>query len=119
MMEAKDRNGAHCYEIRQILQEIDPLFDVEFYYPDETYEISFNSGHFQSIGYNDIDRNFFDNLREIYWLNAHGKILEDIDATNEKLEASQDRAESSFSGEIARQLHGAAVDRKVYGGVAL
>ena len=116
-MEAADKNGAHCSEIRQLLQEIDPLFEIDFYYPTEEYRITFNGGHFQSVGYNEMDRSVIGHVRETYWLNKTGRILDDIEQGNEKIERSEERQENAFAEDMAEKMFSAAVDRKVYGGV--
>ena len=99
-----DKNGANCCEIRPILQNIDPLFDVEFNYDAESYIIYFNGGFFQSTKYDEFTRETIERIGEVYYINTHGDILKEVEINNEKIDKSKERERGDMIHELAKDM---------------
>ena len=99
-----DRNGANCYEIRPILQGIDPLFDIGFNYDNESYIIYFNGGFFQSTPHDEFTRETIEEIAETYWRNTYGDIIKEIDENNKKIKLSQERERDDMIHELAKDM---------------
>jgi len=99
-----DKNGASCYEIRPILQGIDPLFDIEFNYDNESYIIYFNGGFFQNTPWREFDRTTIEKIAEVYWKNIYGDILSEVDKHNEKIERAKEREREDMIHELAKDM---------------
>lgn len=102
-----DKNGASCYEIRPILQNIDPLFDVEFNYDAESYIVYFNGGFFQSIPWDKFTRKTVREIADVYWRNTYSDIIAEIDEHNEKINRAKERKRDDMIHEMAKDLRGA------------
>ena len=99
-----DRNGAACYEIRPILQGIDPLFDIGFNYDTETYTVYFNNGFFQSVPWDEFTRETIKEIASVYWRNVYGDIIAEIDENNEKIKRSKERERDDMVQEMAKDM---------------
>ena len=99
-----DRNGANCYEIRPILQGIDPLFDIEFNYDTESYVIYFNGGFFQSTPWREFDRKTIEKIADVYWINTHCDIIAEVDKHNEKIKKSEENKRDDMIHELAKDM---------------
>ena len=99
-----DKNGAGCREIRTILQEIDPLFEVEFSYDNESYIIYFNRGFFQSIKWDELTRETLRDIMVTYWKNLYGDIVAEVDENNEKIERAKERKRDDMIHEMAKDM---------------
>lgn len=104
-----ERNGGCCYEIRPILQEIDPLFDIEFNNDRGEYIVYFNSGFFQSVKHEDFDRYTIEHIADVYRLNFYGDIIGEIEAHNEKLKRSEESSRNDMIQEMAKDLRKAVL----------
>ena len=99
-----DRNGADCYEIRPILQGIDPLFDIDFDYDAEQYNVYFNGGLFQSVPWNEFDRDTIEHISEVYWENTYGDVMKDVDEHNAKIKRSEESKREDMIHEMSKDL---------------
>lgn len=99
-----DRNGANCYEIRPILQGIDPLFDIEFNYDTESYTIYFNLGFFQTTRFDEFTRDTIEKIRETYWKNIYGDIAKEVDENNEKVNRARENKRDDMVREMAKDM---------------
>ena len=99
-----DKNGANCYEIRPILKSIDPLFDIEFNYDNESYIIYFNGGYFQSTRYDEFTRETIEKIQNVYWINTYGDIVSEVDKHNEKIKLSKERERDDMICEMSKDL---------------
>jgi len=97
-----DKNGANCYEIRPILQGIDPLFDVEFNYDTEEYIIYFNGGFFQTTKYDEFTRETIEKIEDVYWINTHGDIISEVEEHNAKIKRAEESKRSDMIHELAK-----------------
>lgn len=99
-----DKNGANCYEIRPILQGIDPLFDIEFNYDEESYIIYFNGGFFQNTKWDEFTRETIEKIQDVYWVNMHGDIVSEIEEHNAKIEKAEESKRADMIGELSKDM---------------
>ena len=98
------KNGANCYEIRPILQSIDPLFDIEFNYDTESYIIYFNGGFFQSVKWDEFTRETIKQIGGVYWLNTYGDVVSEVDKHNEKIKLAEENKRADMIGELSKDM---------------
>lgn len=99
-----DRYGADCRDIRPHLQAIDHLFDVVFNYDTARYMIYFNGGLFQTVLWNELDKNTIEAIKKTYWINVNGDPLKDVDVHNERIEQSREKSREDLSKELAKDM---------------
>lgn len=109
-----DRQGAKCNDIRPILREIDRGFDITFDFRTESYTITHNDTHFQTVPYGRVDRELIDNIRRSVWLNRNADILAEIERNNARVDASYDRAQSLYAESLAKDLRRPLVNNYLY-----
>lgn len=107
---------AKCKELRPLLKEIDPDFDINWNFPQETYTITHKGYFFMNVNYGEFDRKTFENIRKIVWQNIHGTIFDDIDKHNEKIEKAQDRHLSNIAETMAKDMRKPLADLYYHGG---
>ena len=104
-----DKNGANCYEIRPILQGIDPLFEIEFNYDAESYIIYFNGAFFQSTKWDEFDRDTILGIGETYYKNIYGDLVAEVDEHNEKIKRAQENKRNDMIHEMAKDMKKAII----------
>jgi hypothetical protein len=104
---------ANCSEIRPILKDIDPDFDVEFI--SGKYIITHKGNYFSQVNYGEFDRNTMENFRKVVWMNLNGNILDEIEKNNEKIDKSHERDLSNLSECMAKDLRKPLLNAVDYG----
>ena len=104
-----DKNGACCEDIRPILQGIDPLFEIEFNYDNESYIVYFNGFFFMNVPWNDFSRETIEQIYNTYWQNYYGEIFDEVDKHNDKVKKSKERERDDMTHEMAKDLHRAVL----------
>ena len=104
-----DKNGACCEDIRPILQGIDPLFEIEFNYDNESYIVYFNSFFFMNVLWRDFTRETVEQIYKMYWKNYYGEVFDEVDQHNDKVKKSKERERDGMVHEMAKDLHKAVL----------
>ena len=98
------KDGAACYEIRPILQGIDPLFEIEFNYDNESYVVYYNGAFFRSVPYKDFDRKTIAQISETWFKNMFGDIFKEVDEHNEKVQKALESKREDLMNDIERDM---------------
>jgi hypothetical protein len=95
---------AKCSDLRPILKEIDKDFDISFDWCTEKYTVTHKGNYFMQVKYGEFDRKTVDNIRKAVWLNKTGRVFDEIDRHNAKVEASKDREISNMAECMAKDI---------------
>jgi hypothetical protein len=97
-------DGAKCKDLRPILKEIDPLFDISFNYETESYSIYFNGYLFRTVPYGEFTRETFEDIRETVWININGDPFKEVDEANEAADKRTERQREDLSYNLANDI---------------
>lgn len=104
-----DKNGACCEDIRPILQGIDPLFEIEFNYDNESYIVYFNGFFFTNVPWDGFSRETVEQIYKMYWKNYYGEVFDEVDRHNDKVKKSKEREHDDMVHEMTKDLHKAVL----------
>jgi len=97
-------NDAKCSDIRPILQEIEPGFDITFDFDTEEYHITHNGTLFQRVPYGAVTRELIAKIRHTVWLNKTGQLIEYCEKSERTVAAAEDRAQELYAECLAKDL---------------
>ena len=93
-----------CNAIRERLQEIDPLFEVELDGNNGQFTIYYNGAFFQATPCDEFSRETIEQIREVYRLNTEGDIVAEVDKHNEKIKLAEESKRADMIQEMAKDL---------------
>lgn len=96
--------SANCSEIRPLLQDIEPGFEVDFDFDRESYLITHNGVAFQTVPYAEMDRELIARIRHTVWLNKTGQLLDYCEKSEEKVRKAEDRVQELYAECLAKDL---------------
>jgi hypothetical protein len=99
---------------RRLLQDIDKGFDIEFHPDIESYIITHNGGHFQTVKYGDFNQKLLQNIRRVVYLNINGDMARQIDEHNEKIHSDNQRREDDMIEQAVKDI-GKPLYRELFG----
>lgn len=95
---------AEIRDKRRLLQEIDKGFDIEFHPDIESYIITHNYGHFQTVKYGDFTQKTLENIRRVVYLNINGDMARQIDEHNDKIHIDNQKKEDDMIEQTAKDM---------------
>ena len=103
-MRTTAKDAADCNDIRRVLKDIDPLFDIDFNFDTESYTIYFNGYFFRTVPYGEFTADTAQDIRKVLWTNTNGDIMREVEENNEQIEKRTERERSDLAYNLAKDI---------------